>query len=225
MIIVSSLDGKLAQRLVQALEPSYPVLGNGILDRRTLEIALRKSTIQVLILHLPVLGQDAMHEIGTIHELQPDTKIIVLTPDFNPREEITAVMFGAKAYLADTLSNELLIKVMTAVCSGEIWVDRKFVTRLLDEIETPNRAHHHEALDFEKGIASLTPREKQIAELISLGSSNRRIAEKLSISERTVKAHLGVIFKKIGIKDRLQLALYINKYHQIAATWPLKPSS
>jgi DNA-binding NarL/FixJ family response regulator len=55
--------------------------------------------------------------------------------------------------------------------------------------------------------------------LIATGASNRRIAEKLNISERTVKAHLGGIFKKIGINDRLQLALYMNKYHQLSSLW------
>ncbi|HET9843120.1 MAG TPA: response regulator transcription factor, partial [Gammaproteobacteria bacterium] len=126
---------------------------------------------------------------------------------------------GAKAYLQENINLELLKKIVCKVREGEIWVDRMFVSRLLKEIEDITKVQHQEAKEIEKGVASMTPREEQIAELIATGSSNRRIAEKLCISERTVKAHLGVIFRKIGISDRLQLALYMNKYHQLSSVW------
>ncbi|HRE31701.1 MAG TPA: helix-turn-helix transcriptional regulator, partial [Candidatus Berkiella sp.] len=112
-----------------------------------------------------------------------------------------------------------LPKVINTVMANELWVDRKFVTRLLLEIEDITHAKHQEAKHLDKGVAAMTPRECEIAGLVATGASNRKIAEQLSISERTVKAHLGVIFRKIGITDRLQLALYMNRYQQITSIW------
>jgi two-component system nitrate/nitrite response regulator NarL len=109
------------------------------------------------------------------------------------------------------------------VLSNEVWVDRQFVNRLLNEIQDITQSRQKEAKQLDKGIDLMTPRESEIAELIATGASNRRIAENLSISERTVKAHLGVIFRKIGISDRLQLALYMNRYHQITHVWRARP--
>ncbi|MBI2791377.1 MAG: response regulator transcription factor [Gammaproteobacteria bacterium] len=135
------------------------------------------------------------------------------------REEISAVLFGAKAYCSFDLNIELLPKVIKTVCMNELWVDRKFVTRLLIEIEDITQVKHAEAKRLDKGVAAMTPRESEIASLVATGASNRRIAEQLNISERTVKAHLGVIFRKIGITDRLQLALYMNRHQQLSAIW------
>jgi DNA-binding NarL/FixJ family response regulator len=142
-----------------------------------------------------------------------------MTEFYDEREEISAILFGAKAYCSFAINLSLLPKVLNTVMANELWVDRKFVTRLLTEIEDITQAKHSEAQRLDKGIATLTPRETEIACLVATGASNRRIAELLSISERTVKAHLGVIFRKIGISDRLQLALYMNRHRQLSSIW------
>ena len=218
MILISTADETLAKAWQEALS-QHTLYEKIAYERRQLEICLKKCDIELALVHLPMLGSEGINDISALHDISPETKLIILTPKHEERGELSAVLFGARAYLQDNTKLDLLKKVVTKVKEGEVWVDRKFVTRLLKEIEDIASTHHEEAMEIEKGIASMTPREEQIAELIATGASNRRIAEKLSISERTVKAHLGVIFKKIGIHDRLQLALYMNKYHQLSSLW------
>ncbi len=215
MLLIACEHSPLAQgwqRLLSNRWPMYEVVAQ---DRRQLEICLKKNHFDAAIIHLPILGTEGVNTISAIQSISPETKLIIMSTQFIERDELSAVIFGAKAYLHDQTEDELLVKVVAKVLAGEVWVDRKFVTRLLEEIEDVAKVNHEEAIEIKKGVSLLTPRETQIAELISTGSSNRTIAENLSISERTVKAHLGVIFKKIGITDRLQLALYMNKYHQL----------
>src|SRR5262249_11177080 len=134
-------------------------------------------------------------------------------------EEISAVLFGAKAYCHAERDLSILPKVVKAVMGNELWVDRKFVTRLLAELDDITAARRKETKNLDAGMAKMTPRETEIAEYVARGASNRKIAEELNISERTVKAHLGVIFRKLSIHDRLQLALYMNRHQQISDIW------
>ncbi|MBS0289147.1 MAG: response regulator transcription factor [Proteobacteria bacterium] len=182
-------------------------------------MCLKKVAFDVLILDLTLFGEAGVNEISALIEIQPKLHIVIMAKSPEQREEISAVLFGAKAYCSFDMNLELLPKVVKTVLTNELWVDRKFVTRLLSEIEDITKVKHADAKKLDKGIAAMTPRENEIASLVATGSSNRRIAEQLNISERTVKAHLGVIFRKIGITDRLQLALYMNRHQQLSAIW------
>lgn len=225
MILIAGTNQDKTAQWRDWLGASFTVYEKQPTEKRQLDICIKKLELDLIILHLPILGKEGINDVAQIHDLQPKANIVIFTDEFDKRDEISAVLFGAKAYLKDDIQRDLFNKVISHVLDGEIWVDRKFVSRLLAEIEDITAERHEEAVEIEKGIASMTPRESEIAELIAEGASNRRIAEKLYISERTVKAHLGVIFKKIGIKDRLQLALYMNKYHQLSSLWhPRKPS-
>lgn len=219
MLLIATMDDALAKLWQSALSSEYTFHETVATDKRQLAICMKKLPIEVVLLHLPLLGSEGVTAISGLQELQPTSKVIIIAPVYDEREELTAVLFGAKAYLEDNIKMSVLLKVVQKVLLGEVWVDRMFVTRLLKEIQEITKVQHQDVVEIERGMAMMTPREEQIAELIATGASNRRIAEKLTISERTVKAHLGVIFRKIGITDRLQLALYVNKYHQIASMW------
>lgn len=219
MILIASADVALAHTWRNALMPWHELYEVDIHERRALELCLKKVPFEVLIIDLALLGETGVHDISALKELQPYLHIIIMTKTVDQREEISAILFGAKAYCKADIDLSLLPKVVNTVLSDELWVDRKFVSRLLAEIEDIAQSKHHEAQHLDKGIALMTPREKEIAVLIATGASNRKIAERLSISERTVKAHLGVIFKKIGIHDRLQLALYMNKHQALSSIW------
>lgn len=218
MILVATPHTQRAQGWLDMLS-NFDVFEEQAHDKRKLFNYIKKHTFDCVILDLEILGQEGIDGIAAIHELCPETRLIIMTEKFDARQELFAVLFGAKAYIELNLSEALFHKVVSKVLDGEVWVDRQFVGRLVTELEQISKEHHHEVAEIEKGIMAMTPRENEIAELIAIGSSNRCIAEKLSISERTVKAHLGVIFKKIGISDRLQLALYMNKYHQLSNLW------
>jgi len=219
MILIAASDDTMTKQWREALMPCFSVYEVDIHDRRSLELCLKKGNIDVLVIDLAMLGKTGANEISVLKEIQPQLNIIAMVKHHNQREEITAVLFGAKAYCSFDMDMALLPKVVKTVQANELWVDRKFVSRLLSEIEVITQVKHSEAHRLNKGVSTMTPRETEIACYIAKGASNRKIAEQLNISERTVKAHLGVIFKKIGINDRLQLALYMNRHQQIAALW------
>ena len=93
---------------------------------------------------------------------------------------------------------------------GELWIRRGLVPKLVDSLT----ADHEDTMNGATGrFAVLTPREIEIARLIGQGASNKGIARQLSITERTVKAHLTMIFRKTGVEDRVKLALMVSRRH------------
>lgn len=219
MLLIASERVPLAQRWHSALEQSYDLYQPDAKDIRTLEICLKKVAFEAIIIDVPLLGENGVNKISAFLEIQPDVKLILMDDIKQDEQELSAILLGAKAFCLSSLPNATFLKMVQTVLAGEIWVQRNFLSRLLAEFQDMTRARHKEALELEAGMEAMTPRESEIAALVATGDSNRKIAEKLSISERTVKAHLGVIFRKIGITDRLQLALYINRHQQLTGIW------
>ena len=106
---------------------------------------------------------------------------------------------GVYGILAPDADSETLRKAVKVVYAGELWLDRKLLRNVLY-----NMGHLEKKVD-------LTKKEKEIVDLICHGYRNKEIAQKLDISEQTVKSHCNRIFKKVGVSDRLQLALYTHK--------------
>jgi len=214
MLLLASNNVNLLENWRNGLAEDYELYETNCQDIHTLQLCLRKVQLDIILLYLNLLEPERLNLLSEIHELQPSVRFVVFTEQYNHRDEISAVLFGAYAYISIETPLKLLKKILSAVVQKEVWVDRQFVTRLIAEIQDIAQARFKEAQKVEKSLGTMTPRETQIATLVAGGATNRRIAEKLSISERTVKAHLGMIFKKIGISDRLQLALYINRHYQ-----------
>lgn len=219
MILIAAIDSAKAGEWHTLLSPLYSLYEIDIHDFRALELCLKKVKFDLILLDLAILGESGVHEISTLKDVQPQAHFVIMTKSPQSREEISAILFGARAYCSFDMKSELFLKMIKAVLANELWVDRNFVSRLLVEIEDITKIKHAEAKRLSKGVSSLTPRECEIAQLVATGASNRKIAEQLGISERTVKAHLGVIFRKIGITDRLQLALYMNRHQQLSSIW------
>ncbi len=103
----------------------------------------------------------------------------------------------------------------------KIWMDRDVLLRLLEELtarENPAQAGH--APGPVELLARLTHREREVADLISGGASNREIGQRLHVTEATVKAHLTAIFRKLGVTDRLQLGLFLARHARGSSVFP-----
>ncbi|HMK49179.1 MAG TPA: response regulator transcription factor [Thermodesulfovibrionales bacterium] len=109
------------------------------------------------------------------------------------------IMKGVYGILSSDADSKILKEAIRVAHAGELWLDRKIIKNILCRI-------NHE----EKGI-DLTKKEKEIVGLICHGYRNKEIAQKLDISEQTVKSHCNRIYKKVGVTDRLQLALYTHR--------------
>ncbi|MFZ3123118.1 MAG: response regulator transcription factor [Thermodesulfovibrionales bacterium] len=106
---------------------------------------------------------------------------------------------GVVGILPPSTDSALLKKALKAVSQGELWIERK---TLKDMLTSKN---------LSEKMVDLTRKEEEITSLICQGFRNKEIAQKLNISEQTIKSHCNRIYKKIGVSDRLQLALYAYK--------------
>ena len=112
------------------------------------------------------------------------------------KEMISKGVLGIRPPSADS---DLLKKALKAICNGEVWLDRDSLIKLLSAVQRPEK------------YVKLGKREREIIFHICQGYRNKEIANKLNISEQTVKSHCNRIYKKLGVSDRLQLALYSQK--------------
>lgn len=139
---------------------------------------------------------------------KPRVRVVVLSPVPDQAEGLQAINIGARGYCHLFAVPELLQDVATVVEQGGLWVGPELVDRIVaatrDLLQrSPAAAAQLQAAD----VSTLSARELEVAQAVAAGKSNREVAEQLFIAERTVKAHLGAVFEKLGVRDRLQLAL------------------
>jgi len=175
-----------------------------------LKLSLERSKAQILLLDHDLPGVANPSEIADLIKLSPEVKIVVFSGTLADEAEWEIFKSGVRGCCHKNIEPKLLSTVVTAVLQGELWMRRTLTCRLLDELGKI-------ALDQSKAkqatsdlLASLTPREHEIATLIGNGESNKQIALRLAITERTVKAHLTEIFRKLDVSDRLKLALIVT---------------
>ena len=128
------------------------------------------------------------------------TKTIILLEDFSEEFVMHAAQHGAVGCLLRSSRPPELIQAIYATHAGELWLSRRFLTKLLSNA-------YGRSISSSSPTSALTIRQRQIVELVSAGMSNRDIAAKLFITDATVRAHLNDIFKKLGLHDRVELAL------------------
>jgi len=130
-------------------------------------------------------------------------QIIVASSRPSDAEASQALAAGCAGYLHAYSPAETFNRALDAIQSGAIWMGRSLVSKLLREV-------NQRLPETSNWTAGLTAREQQVAQRAAMGSSNQEIADALTISERTVRAHLSAIFEKMGVNDRLLLALKVH---------------
>jgi DNA-binding NarL/FixJ family response regulator len=128
----------------------------------------------------------------------------VLTSFADDDSLLPAIRAGAAGYLLKNVEPKELARAVRAAHAGEALLDPMVAARLVESI-ADGGAPAEEPGD------SLTPREREVLELIARGFSNKRIALELGVAEKTVKAHVGHLLAKLGVSDRTQAALYAVK--------------
>jgi two-component system nitrate/nitrite response regulator NarL len=167
----------------------------------------------VFWLHTDSTSQQWM--VATISQILRDffnPRIVVLTNVPSQSQALLALSQGAVGYCHAYSAPELLAEVKRVVAHGGIWLGRDLLQRLIEvSIHLTGNAPGH----VEHSLALLSGREKEVALEAAKGLSNKEIARVLDITERTVKAHMSAAFERLGVRDRLQLALILNdKTHE-----------
>ncbi len=210
-ILVASSNSDLAERIDSVLNEAFRVTISSAMHEIQKHLDALKPQLFMLD---PGLFQDSIQDtISNILSRHPKIRVIILEDEKNnPVDQLALFKSGVHGFLAHSISPELLLKAAHALCGGEVWVPRQLIASLVGELARDTSAGTH-TLNFagNHSIEHLTPRELQVAEMVHLGGNNKTIARKLDISERTVKAHLSAIFRKLDIENRLHLALYFSQ--------------
>jgi two-component system nitrate/nitrite response regulator NarL len=187
-----------------------------VADPRRLEALLVARTPGVVILDLALLAGRGTAELAALQRLSPASRFIVVSGQPAEAEGLAAFRAGARGYCHRDLDAALLAKAVEVVQKGEIWAARSLVARLIDDLGARSRQQPRSQNGARLG--ALTHREREIAELVGAGAANKEIASRLGVTERTVKAHLTAIFRKLGLSDRLRLALYLTGASPLGTT-------
>ncbi len=140
-----------------------------------------------------------------------DTLFVAMTPHPDPHEGLQLLRAGARGYCNRLVSARVLSVLISTVTSGEVWAGKQVTDYLLNAALARSPATHPVDEDL---FGRLTDREAGIAQQVAAGHSNKVIAAESGISERTVKVHLNNIFRKTGIRNRVQLALAVSQANQ-----------
>lgn len=160
-------------------------------------------TPDVVLMDLSMPGVDGVQATRQIVASSPDVRVVVLTT-FADRTHVTeAIDAGAVGFLLKDADPETLGGAIRAAHRGEAPLDPRAALALIDRRREPAAP-----------TVELTPREREVLQLVGEGLSNRLIARRLGISEKTVKTHLTSVFTTIGVSDRVQAALWWQRNGQ-----------
>ncbi len=193
----------------------YSIVGEAADGKEAIrEMRETQPDILLLDLNMPMLpGLETLRELTTI---QVPTKTVLLTSAISPREILEALQLGARGVvMKDALTTDLS-ECISTVMQGHYWLGRRPVTNLvqvlndlMEEVKEPPR-----------NTFGLTIRELEVVRLIAQGMTNKDIAQECKIAEETVKRHLKNIFDKVGVWNRLELALFAINNHLATESGP-----
>ncbi len=169
------------------------------------EISELKPDIVLMDIGLP--GMNGLEAAKTIKSSFPSIKIIMLTSHNRESEVLAALSLGATGYCLKDISSALLEEVIKMINKGVCWLDSSItnlVLKNLPQIENINNMNTLNLIDTKYNLSS---RELSVLRLLINGKSNEEIAKELNISIHTAKAHIGSIFRKLSVTDRVQAAV------------------
>lgn len=147
--------------------------------------------------------------LAQVRQMFGDDAICVVLADIPDDEQALACFAaGARGYCNTHAVAEVLRQVADVVAQGGLWIGETLMQRLLRGT-SQLLAAQPAAVKVQWG-ATLTKREREVAEAVAAGASNKEVARQCKITERTVKAHVGAVLEKLGVRDRLQLAIIVN---------------
>ena len=192
------------RRLLET-EPGFSVVGEAADGKEVVEL-VRRLEPHVLLLDLAMprfSGLDALRELAN---LSLPVRTIVLAAEVERPQIAEALQLGARGIVLKESATQMLIDSIHAVLRGQYWVGRESVSDLVELLHRylPRPAGRPLGENF-----GLSPREMQVAGEAVAGLSNMEIAQKLALSEQTVKHHMTNVFDKLGVSNRMELALFL----------------
>ncbi len=196
--------------LVLGLMPDVEVVGSARDGQEAVELA-RDARPDVVLMDMRMPRCDGQEAARQLRELAPDVKVIMLTTYADEESVLDALRAGARGYLTKDAGSAEIRVALQQVLADRAAIDPAVQHHLVDAITRPVPPGQPADLP-----AGLTPREAEVLSLIAAGLSNTEIAERLVVSDGTVKTHINHLFAKIGARDRAQAVAYAYR-HNLAA--------
>lgn len=194
------------------LEPDIQIVG----DADNGQVALQQveqlhntpSQPDVVLLDVRMPVMDGVATIKTLRQRFPDLKVLMLTT-FDDDDYVTAALqLGAAGYLLKDTPSEELAATIRAVHKGYTQFGPGLLQKAIAKVNQPSTPSL--PADLPLGFNELTPRERDVLRLIAVGASNREIADRLCLTEGTVKNHVTNVLSRLNLRDRTQAALFAN---------------
>lgn len=182
-------------------EPDLEIVGQGVTADEAIRLT-RETLPDIILLDVNMPG-GGVNAAMTISNAFPVVKIIMLTGSSEEDDVISALKAGAQAYVLKGVAARELNGIVHSVYMGEGYVSPSLAANLLSEITSSHRQPQSTKDSFDE----LTERERQILELISVGTSNKEIGQKLFLTEKTIKHYVTNILQKLHVRNRVQAAL------------------
>ncbi|MGH9930137.1 MAG: response regulator [Pyrinomonadaceae bacterium] len=200
-------------RMLLESQPGFKILGEAANGAAALEF-LKKGKPDLILLDLDLGTENGLDLLPKLLEVAPEAKVLILTGVRTEAEHRRAILAGARGIVQKERATAHLIKAIEKVVEGEVWYDRTKMGSVFSDLLSSGK--NKDLSSDEAKIATLTDRELQVINLIALGLKNKPIAERLFISETTVRHHLTSVFGKLSVSSRLELIIYAFK-HGLAA--------
>ncbi|MDP3786059.1 MAG: response regulator transcription factor [Candidatus Omnitrophota bacterium] len=192
-------------RKLLELERDIQIVGEAGNGREMLDM-LKKTGPDIIMMDINMPEVDGIAATYKIKKILPRANVVILTVYEDEPHIFEAIKAGAMGYLLKDISIEEVIEAIRKVYKGEALLQPMIAAKVLKEFAMLDKRKIKEGDRF---YNDLTEREKEILRLIALGGSNKEIAQKLGISEKTVKNHISSIFQTLHVNNRTQAALYL----------------
>ena len=201
--IVIADDHELARAGLRAMltdQRGFELVGEASNGQEAL-LLCRRLQPDLALIDVRMPGMDGLSTCRAIKQECPATSVILVTMHANPEYLFEALKAGAAGYVLKDVSQRELISAVQKVLHGESILNQELVARLLQRLASETQSRE----DLPAG--RLSPREREVLELLTKGQTNREIARKLTVSVSTVKIHVEHILAKLGVSDRTQAAV------------------
>jgi two-component system, NarL family, nitrate/nitrite response regulator NarL len=165
----------------------------------------------IILLDLDMGNESGLDFLRELLATATRARVVMLTGVRDTEAHRRAVLMGAMGLVLKDKAAEVLIRAIERVHAGEVWLDRSLTASVLSEISNVDRTGKPDP--EAKKIGSLTSREREIVGLVCEGLKNKQIADRLFISEATVRNHLTSILSKLELSDRFEVALFAYRNH------------
>jgi len=207
--IIIADDHKLVReglKQLLELEDDISVIAQAGNGKEAIEKTLQYNP-DILLLDINMPQVNGIDVLRRLKDMGVNTKIIMLTIHDDKEYIFETIKIGADGYLVKDSDADTLVKAIREVKSGRTYIQPSVAKMVAEGLNT----NDEEVTSRLKKIESLTKREYEVLTLIAEGLNNKDIADKLFISEKTVKNHVSSIFKKLGVNDRIQAAIFAYK--------------